>query len=581
MKIRYLAGVGGLCAVLLLLWYARDTGLILQKSDPAALVPQNALVFVEQKNIGGLIDGFRSSRLGKTFAAFDVERIAGDIGLAADKAEELAQTVRVIEDFGSSSLFREFCGKSLALALLPLDPPSSPEASGEKTDLPFRLLVIAKPQHKAEFLELISSAYSGKVRQSESRYGNSTIRKIETDDVTFFVSTVDGFFLFSLEEKTLHAAIDVSSQTKKSLARMQAFGELKKQFSNPDFFVFTSFEELRRDLSLTAGVDSPARKIAEQFAATAGLQHSVYGIWREKGLFKDKSVTLIDRKNLDPVVKQMLSVAPEHNETLRLVPEDILTYYWSNTFAPGSMWKMYREKNKADADALAGFTKQFKDVTGSDVEKVLALVEGGVSLFIKKGDENAFIPLPHFAVLLKLKDRKEMEEVVKRSVAKFGIPLQENTYKKVTYTSYGLTLPGGLQALYGFHENFLFFANSQQILEDIVDTMESGKGFQQSEEYPRLGMDLENGNNSVCFIRMLGLIDGIKELVGWGGTMLAIQNREAAEKSKRLIDGVIGPLLDGMTMFSSIGTSSRLTEDRIVVESTIELTPEPPAKKEK
>lgn len=581
MKIRYLAGLGGFCAVLLLLWYALDTGLILQKNDPAAFVPQNALVFVEQKNIGGLIDGFRSSRLGKTLASFDVERLAGDIGLAADKAAELAQSVKVIEDLSSSSLFREFCGKSLALAVLPLDPPSSPGVSGEKTDLPFRMLVIAKPQHKAEFLELISSVYSGKVRQSESKYGKSTIRKMATDDVTFFVTTVDGFFLFSLEEKTLHDAIDVSSQSEKSLAKMQAFDKLKKQFASPDFFVFTSFEELRRDLSMTTAAESPVRKIAEQFAATNGLQHSVYGMWRENGQLKDKSVTLIDRKNLDPLVKQMLSVAPERNDTLRLVPEDILTYYWSNTFAPGLMWEMYKEKNKADVETLTGIAQQFKTVTGSDVEKVLALIDGGVSLFMKKGDENAFIPLPHFAVLLKLKDRKQMEEVVRRSVAHLSIPLQENTYKKVTYSSYGLTLSGGLQALYGFHENFLFFANSQKVLEDIVDTMESGKGFQKGEVYPRLGMDLENGNNSVCFIRMLGLVEGLKELVGWGGTMLAIQNREAAEKSKRLIDEVIAPLLDGMTMFSSIGTSSRLTEDRIVVESTIELTPDPPAKKEK
>jgi hypothetical protein len=87
-------------------------------------------------------------------------------------------------------------------------------------------------------------------------------------------------------------------------------------------------------------------------------------------------------------------------------------------------------------------------------------------------------------------------------------------------------------------------------------------------------MDLETDTNSVSFIRMAGVVDGIRELVGWGGVILAIQGREAAAKSTALIDGVISPLLDGMTMFSTIATRSRLDEDRIVIESTFQLESE-------
>ena len=314
---------------------------------------------------------------------------------------------------------------------------------------------------------------------------------------------------------------------------------------------------------------------AGQFASLAGLQHSAYGIWREKGLLRDRSVTLIDRQGLDPQVRQLLSAAPEHNDTLGLVPEDILTYYWSNTFALASVWQMYKEKNKADSQSLDEFTRMFNKTTGSDVETVLSLIDGGVSLFLNKGDDTTFIPLPHFAVFIKLNDRKQMEEVVKKTTTAFDIPLQENKYKNVNYTTYGQTLPGGLQALWGFHENFLLLANSRQMLENIVDTREGGIGLQKSKAYTGLQLDLESGNNSVCFIRMAGLVDGIEELVGWGGIMMAIQNREAAAKSKALIDGVISPLLDGLRMISTIATRSRLGEDRIVIESTIQLEAEP------
>ena len=536
MKMRYLLAIGT-CLAFVLLWYVWNSKLVPEKDNAASFVPRDALVFVEQKNIGGLIDGFRASRMGKAVATIDVRQVAADIDMPEENASGLTDTVKVIEDLGNSRLFREFCGNTVALALLPAGPASA--EVGQDVALPFQVLLIAKPQHKAEIFELISSVATGNVRQSEVSYKGYELKKFEIDGTTVFAVTIDGFFLLSLQEKTLCTALDTALQADMSLTELPAFEQLKRQFSQPDFFAYTSLEGIRRELPAVIGQEAADSGTAGRFASLAGLQHSAYGIWREKGLLRDRSVTLIDRQGLDPQVRQLLSAAPEHNDTLGLVPEDILTYYWSNTFALASVWQMYKEKNKADSQSLDEFTRMFNKTTGSDVETVLALIDGGVSLFLNKGDDTTFIPLPHFAVFIKLNDRKQMEEVVKKTTTAFDIPLQENKYKNVNYTTYGQALPGGLQALWGFHENFLLLANSRQMLENIVDTREGGIGLQKSKAYTGLQLDLESGNNSVCFIRMAGLVDGIEELVGWGGIMMAIQNREAAAKSKALIDGVI------------------------------------------
>ena len=573
MKMRYIVVIT-LCTLLAVAWYFRDSGFRVQQQDAAFLVPRDAIFFAEQKDIGTLIESVQKSRLGKALASIDFQQIGQDVGLSQGDLSTLQQTLDVVKELSSNKLFREFCGKSVALALLPTD--SVPTAGTVKSPPPhFQALLIAKPQHKAEIFELISSMYSGDVQQTETVYENFTIKHLQVENTTIFAAIVDGFFLLSMDEQTLRRALDASRQADKSLAQNEAFEKLKKQFLKPELMVFCALDGLRQQLAQMVNQGSPSipKEFADQLASTTGLQYSAYGIWRDKGLLRDLSITLVDPAKFGPFIGQMLSISPEHNDTLGFVPENIVTYYWSNTFALSTMWKMYVEKNKADTTEINKLKTLFKKNTGRDVPEVLSLIDGGMSLFMKNGDPKAFLPLPHFAILIKLKDRKAMENLLRTVVVEHGIPLQDTTYKKVTYSSYAFTLQGGLEALYGFQDNFLILANSSDVMQDIIDTRESGKGLQAGKAYAKMAINLEEGNNSVSFIRMAELIGGIKEVLGWSGAMLAVQDRETAEKTRIIIAKLINPLLDGMTMVSTISTRSHLTREQIVVESTILLKP--------
>jgi len=56
-------------------------------------------------------------------------------------------------------------------------------------------------------------------------------------------------------------------------------------------------------------------------------------------------------------------------------------------------------------------------------------------------------------------------------------------------------------------------------------------------------------------------------MVSWGGTTLAIKDRELARKSKVLIDDLINPLLEGLSMYSIIGSRKYVEGSTIVFES--------------
>jgi hypothetical protein len=74
-------------------------------------------------------------------------------------------------------------------------------------------------------------------------------------------------------------------------------------------------------------------------------------------------------------------------------------------------------------------------------------------------------------------------------------------------------------------------------------------------------------NNSVCYVNQATLVTHLEDLFSWAGTMLAIQDRHAAEKSKKIIDEFISPLFLGMAMYEKSATRTYIEDDRIIIET--------------
>jgi hypothetical protein len=82
-----------------------------------------------------------------------------------------------------------------------------------------------------------------------------------------------------------------------------------------------------------------------------------------------------------------------------------------------------------------------------------------------------------------------------------------------------------------------------------------------------LSDDLVKPSHAITFLDVGQATDMVKEMISWGGTMLAIQDRELARKSKVLIDELINPMLDGLAMYSLVGSRKVIDGSDIVYES--------------
>ncbi|MBB5346491.1 hypothetical protein JWG42_02280 [Desulfoprunum benzoelyticum] len=564
MKIKYLVGLTG-CLLLVVLWYIWGSGRFEKQVDPAALVSDKALLYVEQDDVGRLIDTIKASHFGKTVAAMDIGKIAAGLELNADQTRTIEQAVESVAKLGNDPVFRELCGRSLSVALLPGE--GEIVVADARQVPPVQLLLVAIPEHKAELLEVLSRAFTGKIKQSVISHGDIEIIQFDLDGTTFFAAVSDGLFVFSLNQKTIETALDLQRTSQGSLAALEEFAELKQQLPMVDFFAFSAPEKLGAAMAATLGEQQTAAKLA-------GLRYSIYGIWHEGSGFKDRTITLIDRNRLDPLLGRVLAVPSEDNDSLAFVSPDVQIYTWTNALALDAIWESINREGGEEAVSTEPFTRKFRELTGSDIEQVLTLFEPGISLQIQKGSVNGLIPLPRITLMFKVKDRVSLEKVLEQGVTGLGIRMEDQQYRNIGYRSYNPGLPGDIEALYGFYDHYLLVGNSRKMLEQIIDAAEDHSGFRQSEKYAALGMDLEHGSNSVFFIKVADIADGVIELATWTGAILALQDRNLALRSQVAIEEVIKPLLNGMTTISSVATRTFFAEDRVTVESTIEVRPD-------
>ena len=82
-----------------------------------------------------------------------------------------------------------------------------------------------------------------------------------------------------------------------------------------------------------------------------------------------------------------------------------------------------------------------------------------------------------------------------------------------------------------------------------------------------MGSKILKPSHSISYLDFARTTEMMQELVSWGGTMLAIKDRELARKSKVLIDDLINPLLEGLAMYSVIGSRKYHEGSTIVFES--------------
>ncbi len=535
---------------------------------PELFLPEDVLVYINQKDFGFIAEDFKSKPLAKTISSIDFVRLALDLELSF----ETVNTIRNIRDFHSSPqatlLFEEYLNREFSFAML-----QENETQTIDEFIRRNLLFFCKTKHGVSVQRLFGSLTSDNLQMKSTQYGEHVIYKVFLDkETTLSGVMVKKMLVLSLEEPILRAALDRYDENGANLSEDYFFKEQQQDTVGSLFFCLFKIDQLLNQFRHFIGNKSG---IAGEFIASLenweGFTAGAFSAYKEKKYAKNKLRLYFNQYELNKHTAHFLNIKPEKEPVMNNIPENVFFYYWTNTFDLKTMWEIYASESGEEDLVLDEFEKSIEQMAGISFSEILELPGNTINVILLEASTIDLVPVPNFSFIFNLKDKRKAEKAIQRLLIKNKIPHKKDRYKGVEYTYWGEDIQKGLQPVYAINGNNLYLSSSVKMNKDIVNTIKSGRNLVSTDKFKASAQDLLKSNNSCLFLELSELLDVLKKVAIWSGTMIAIQNRKAAHKSKILVNSLIIPLLDGLKMYSTVATRSYTEKGVVTVETTIAL----------
>ena len=474
--------------------------------------------------------------------------------------------IEIIEGPG----FDELLGKEFSVALFPA---KSFSAANPAKALEERLLLIARPRHNTGVLQFIAPLISKDIEQSRAQYGSHIITRYHVDEkTTVSTVTVNGLILAGLDERVVRKSLDSYDEGNDTLSGNADFQRLRKSFHKARLFTYLSLPALYDQGRMIA--ENLQEEDQTEFLALleqwSGWGAAAYGAWRDEGIVRDKAEILYSKKILNADVAELFAVKPVKNNTLAMVPAGTLFYYWTNTLNLPLIWEMYANSIvQQQPEALDILRQELRDSVDVELEDLLAMIDKEFALIVKDVDREG-IPLPKVAGVVQLKNPERFLGIFNTLLQETEIPFSTKTYKGREITYWGIAPQAGLQPAFCLLGEYLLLSNSYDLVKQLVALEGDPQNtLLQSPAVEKVRGELMKENNSAAYIDIVHLADALKDIATWAGTMAMLQGPEAARNAEIVVNKLILPLLDGIAMYTQLGSRSAISEDSIVLESTI------------
>ena len=550
--------------------------------DPSHFLPVTTSIYLEHRDLEDSINSFRASKLGKTIESINYELLFREFDIFEPHYPAFLNFRNEVNEFLDSQFFKQLLSKKVVVSLVPY----SDEAIGPPlTEIKKRLLFILEPKLSSSIIDLIHSLNLEGTEQTSTKYGGRTIKIHHLQDGEKLATTkVDELILVSFNEELIRMSLDrFDSDKKQSLYDNQEFMEHRGLHDNFRMFFYSSVQSIREQIpALVDKLDKTNKQlITKQLKDWEGWKTVSFGAHFDDDHMYDKAAVFFDEKKLDKQTRKLLLIPPQNNETLEIIPSNVVSYFWTNTLDLETIWQTVLAEEDISNKERNVIINDFKKGAGIAPEQLFDMIGNQFGFTIMEGTGISFIPLPELAVFFEITKPKAIHSHIQKRLKELNIPLQTLIYKKKKLIYWSNAIQNSLQPVYCICGDYLFIASTVGLLKKIIDTQESGAGLQQDPEFLSVAnSQFSSKSNSVSFVRFSSFIQLAKELVNWGGIVLGLQDRRVAHRSKLLIDHLINPLLDGIMMFSTVHARSYSTRDSIFFENVARLqTTQPEQKK--
>ena len=536
-----------------------------------SFISGDAHIVITQYDLQDRIAELGSSPLGRTIADLRYEVVGREMGMSDDEIRRFLKLKDDIKKNYQNPLVQMLVGKEVSIALLPFSDHEALDFAQQITD---HLLVISRPSQNARLMDVATWAISSDERIATVRYGTHTITRFNLEDARrLSVARVRDVVVMSLNEKVLRQSLDLYDGDRQGLRESEEYQSKIDHFDGASFVGYFNFAGLP-DLVNRAIQESPSyneRLLLIDKEKIEAYQSAIFGAWSEENTIIDKAVISFDPKLLDEQPNSKMLSKAGLPQSFKRVSQDTIIYHWSNQFSPKTILGMLGLDPSLSDATETQFVGELSKITGLTADQLFDLFDNDLTLAVRGINEDQLVPMPRFLLSVKSEDVETLKKVVDGLIDHYSIPVRRTSLGDTNIISWGGIIGiGSILPTLSFTDDSAIISSNRQQIKNYVAPNEI-QSLADLESFQAMSTALLKPSHSFTYVDFAQTADMLQEMVSWGGTMLAIKDRELARKSKVLIDDLINPLLEGLSMYSIIGSRKYLEGNTIILESITKL----------
>ncbi len=533
--------------------------------DMAEIVPDTALLYVEQRGGMAALRKFTGSSFWQKIQALDFSEITTEFPRQGESVATFQSLVAFIKTAQDDPLLNELCGKRCAFAVLP-PPQSTPPSLTFADFLKENVVMVADPDNPKIFSEILTSASKqggDMLTVTSGQYGKHHIQRLTTIREPLFLVNLFGFSVLSHNERQLRRCIDTFDGELQAISRNDDFQAVTKTVGAVECFFYLPVANTREFL---VSLFADRKNLLKKLGTTNGLSAFGYGRQRHAVDIKEKFVVRYQRDNIDTPAGNLLDIHPIKGSMFSLTTPNPMLYHWSNSADVQRVFTSLTHAAATDS-RLAHVFDRLETAAGIDMQHLLGLFGKESSVIFEAAKGNSLFSTPLGLIFVRVVEHAPLKAALQDLLTGFDIAMHHDEYGEAEYAYWTLSPQDGLCPLYGFWKDLFFFGNSVSLLHRVIDDEAKALSLLDNARVQKIDPGIALENNSVTYCNNVQLIDTIKNILNVVGTFAAIEDRQLARKLRLVTNKVINPLLDGAKIYDASVTRSYFTPELIVIES--------------
>lgn len=545
---------------------------IVKKVTVADILPKGPLHYMHYKNTAQLVTDFTATKFWKNFSSIDFEKIMEKGRYSKRHIEVFKAIKKYASEAADQEMVRNFFGQEFAVAVYPTS--TKIDSIMNVSQILENMMFITRMNTEAKIAQSFSGVFmqfADNVSEDIEEYKKHELHvlKIDGDFLKFgdvklpplevgYVR-INDFFIFGLGKRAARACIDTVAQKEVlSLREDSLFQQAQARYiAGADAFGFMNFKMFSNRMKAQAyasladvqeNVEQAKAQLDEHFNQWQGLDGVGYS-----AAFKDiasmKIDLFYDKENIHAEMRPLYDCKAVNNESVRLLPRDILGYHWQSCMDIKSYWNSERKRLEAKLatqqkgitfeQLILGFENKFKLSIENDIIPVLGHEFGG---YLTDVDTHAPYPIPQLVMFVEINEQEKARNIIETLINFFPIfQAEEMEYAGSKIKYFNIPLLNNLSPSYVLLDNYLLISTNKRLLEQSIDARgDKEKSFLAHVSAPVIKETMEQPVNSVFYLRVDRFISKVEELLDWVGEFVAarVSKKEAFKTGaeKRLAD---------------------------------------------